>query len=310
MRAGWEGNARLQEFVRRIDSTAELIAEVVAVEGYDTKHTQAEWAAGSAAGGSVDPLDTGGLRLAAVGATLASHGPDDGTQVTSLGAHPPFDALVVEHLGSSPEDVEFDVFTALLDPRADGGQPKTVDHFICEAFQIVKRVGADEIHVALVARSPKVDATGETADDFTFALRYQSGHYPVAGPSPQGDETSHRPKTLFRIVPYQADGSIADNVAWLADSAQGSQKTDSSTYLVTHYSIIAATAQGQTSEGGSVWELGGVVDNMPDFTLAQTTYPDTVTVTFSGAEAISVGAAAVDDLGRPLPPVVAVGGWR
>lgn len=283
MRAGWEGNERLQDFVRRVDSGASLIAEVVAVEGHDTKRTKSQWAAGSPSGGSIDVLDDGGVRLGEAQSTLVTHGPDDGTATTGLTSSPPFDTLVVEHLGSGAESREFHTLTARLDPRADGGQPKTVDHWIAEAYRISRIEGADIVHVELIARSGPVDATGEVAADFDFAFQPVSGRFPVAGLPPEGDEDARRPKTMFRILALQADGSIADNVSWLSDSAAGSQITDSSTYLVTHYSVIEATSEESARQGGSVFELGGVVNNMPDFTLTRANYPNTVVVTFSGA---------------------------
>lgn len=289
MRAGWVGNTRLQDFVRRVDSGAELVAEINAVEGYDTKHTKSEWGAGSVSGGSVSPLDAGGVRLAASESTLAEHTSDDGTDNEDLSSFPPFDALVLEHLGTGAEDREFHTLTARLDPRADGGQPKTVDHFIAEAFRITKIEGADLIWVQLIARSAAVDASGEVAADFDFELQPVSGRFPVAGPPPEGDESSRRPKTLLRIIAYQADGTVADNVTWLGDSGEGSQKTDSSTYLVTHYDIIAESDAPESRQGGSVLELGGVVANMPRFSLTRTTYT-AATISFDQA------ATDIDDI--------------
>lgn len=295
MRAGWEGNARLQDFVRRVDSGAGLVAEVVTVDGSDIIGTKDEWDALTVASGAIELLDRGGVRIQASESTLASHTTDDGTDSENLTTAHPFDAIIVTHLGSGaglgrPESREFHTLTARLDPRADGGSPKTVDHFIAEAFRVTRLVGADEMHVELIARSSPVDATGEVALDFDFAFQTPSGRYPVAGPQPEtrdGATESSRPQTLFRIIAYQADGSLADNVSWLSDSTQGATKTGSG-YQAGHYTIIAATRQAKAQEGGTVWENGGTVANMPYFTLTRAAYAKAVVGAVADAEVADI----------------------
>lgn len=292
MRAGWEGNTRLQDFVRRVDSGASFIAEVVAVAEYETKATKAAWQAGTVSSGSVSYPDPGGLRIAGGTSTLVSHGPDDGANTTGLTNIPPFDALLIEWLAPRADDYEFSSLTARLDPRADGGQPKTVDHFIAEVFRVTKRVGDDELHAELIGRSPPVAATGEVEADFVFGFSPASGRNPRVGPHP--DDGIH-PQTLIRIIALRADGSIADNVTWLSDSAEGASKTDGSTYLVTHHQMIASQNQEGAQQGGTVWDVGSAVANMPEFSLVRSSYAQAV-VTFTSTEAISDISGAGDEV--------------
>lgn len=284
MRAGWEGNTRLQDFVRREPAGADLVVEKVVVAGAEILATKSAWDALTVSSGTIDVLVSGGVRIQASELTLAEHTTDDSTDSTRLTNEMPFDAILIEHLGNGAESREFHTFTARLDPRANGGNPKTVDHFIGEAYRVTRRIGADEINVDLIARSAPVDAVGEVGADFDFLLQPTSGRFPVVGSPPEGGSNS-RPLTLLRIIAFKEDGEIADNVSWLSDSAEGSSKTDSSTYVVTHYSIIAATRQAAAQEGGTVWEFGGVVANMPRFSLTKASYA-TAVVTATGGSAV------------------------
>lgn len=275
MRGGWEGNARLQDAVRRADSPIGLVAEVRTVDGRVLIQTSADWAALTVASGSASALASGGIRITASESTLLEHTTDDSTDSTNLTTAHPFDALIITHLGAGASSREFHTLTARLDPRANGGNPKTVDHFIAELFRISRKVGADEIHVEPIGRSDPVTASGEVAADFDFTFQTTSGRYPTVGDpfvAEEGASASSHPETLVRIVAYQSDGSLADNVSWLSDSAQGASKTDSSTYSVTHYSIIAATRHAQAQQGATVWENGGTVSNMPRFSFTRSSH--------------------------------------
>lgn len=286
MRAGWEGNTRLQDFVRRLESGAGLVAEALTVAGSEIVVTKSQWAALTATG-SAKVLDSGGVRINDTQTTLAEHTTDDSTDTTRLTNIPTFDALLVEHLGGGRIDREFSALTARLDPRANGGNPKTVSTFVAEVFRITRKGGEegeneDQITVELIARSAPEDAAGEVAADFVFSFATGSGRFPTVGDPPEG--AFSRPQSLIRIVAFQDDGSIADNVSWLSDSAQTGPISNANSE-VTHYSIIEATNQAETHRGGSVWDLGGTVANMPRFKLEMSAYA-TVVMTATGASAI------------------------
>ena len=286
MRAGWEGNARLQDFVRRLESGAGFVAEALTVAGSEVIVTKTRWDSLTVSSGTVDVLNSGGVRILATESTLAEHTTDDGTDTTRLTNIPTFDALVIEHLGDGAESREFHTLTARLDPRADGGNPKTVDTWVAEIYRITFRpeveADIDEIHVELVGRSDPVDAVGEVAADFDFIFEGPAG--PLTGLPAEGGFSS-QPLSLIRIVAFQADGTIADNVSWLSDSVQGSSKTDGSTYEVTHYAVGAAASQEGAQEGGSVWQLLPPVTNMPRFSLTNASFASAV-VTATGASEI------------------------
>lgn len=276
MRSGWEGNTRLQDFVRRVDSGAGFVVEVATVDGVDIIQSESEWSALTTASGSITSFDRGGVAITATETTLLSHGPDDGTTVTNLTTATPFNALLIEHIGVDAESREFHTLTARLDPRANGGNPKTVDHFIAEIYRVAREGTTEgEIFLELLGRSDPVDATGEVEADFDFSFATPSGRYPVAGPPPLNASPS-RPQTLVRIIAYQADGALADNVAWMTDSAEGATKTNGSSYSVTHYSVIASTNEGQAQEGASVYELGSAVASMPEFSFTRSNFATTV----------------------------------
>lgn len=291
MLGGWEGNERLQDAVRRVDSPAQLIAEFVSVDDSKVKSTKSEWAAADFTG-SVELLTYGGAKLLPTESVLAEHISEDGTETVDLTTATPFDALIFTWSGSDAENREFHTLTARVDPRADGGLPKTCDHLIAQVFRVVRMplpedsqvVAPIEVHVELIAQSAPVSTPQEvpTVYDFTFAPA--SGRFPRVGPPPE-DALVARPMSLVRILAYQADGQLADNVAWLSDGTSDGTETDSLTYSVTHYSMFAAGRLSELFEGGTVWDLGSIVSNMPYFSLSTPQYA-AATITFDGPEAI------------------------
>lgn len=289
-RHGWEGNNRLQDFVRRVDPGAALIAEVVELVDESIIALQDDWDDGTVTGGSVDFVELGGVRLQASTSQVIQQATDDATDVQGLSHVEPYDYLWVEWLDADPDRLIRN-FIARLDARRDGGQPVTVYEWRCQAFRVIRIEGADLVHIEPISQEVAVLATGEAPGDVTFDFFDPSapggGPYPRIGEGPVIDDEggNNRPITLFRIIALRDDGTPADNVTWLADSTPGGSITDSSTYLVTHYSSLPADADDSEYAGGTVIDRGSIVNNMPRFTLNRPGYA-TATVTFDGAEEI------------------------
>jgi hypothetical protein len=285
VRAGW--NPRLESLVRAVDSRARLIAEVVTVEDSDVRRVKSEWDAATVSSGSRETLVDGGARIQATTSTAISSGADDGANTTNLGDLPnPFAAVVIEWLDAGAEDREIHTLVARLDPREDGGQPKTVAFWIAEISRITRwevnnEAGANDFTVEQIGVADPVAAAGEVEADFTFTFQGFSGRRPVVGPAPR-DGSFSRPLTLIRILAVDADGAPADNVTWLSNAASGSSVTDSSTYLATHRDIAAAGSQHGEQRGGTAWVIDDTINNMPEFTLSRASYAQTV-LTFTGA---------------------------
>lgn len=277
MRDGWEGNKALQAAVK--DGTAKLIPEVVEVVDAHVKVTDGQWNAGADTGVVVD-APSGGVTIGGTGSSAIAQNSDDSTEVTGLSQTVPFDALVVTWSGPDASEREIERVVAHLHPRADGGQPKTVDRFVCQLFRVVEggNPGSDTTVVPISV--PKaVDAAGSSAADFTFTFYSSGGAAPKAGPPPANGS---RPQTLIRIWALQADGSQADNVAWLADS------TITGGISGTTYSVLHHTAQqliGSGAQGGSVYLLSTAVANMPRFSINRVTYAS-ASVEFTSSAAI------------------------
>lgn len=292
MRTNWEGNNRLQHFVRAVDPGAALLAEVVRVIDASVKELQEEWNQGTVTGGSVDFPASGGARLDAGTTSAISQPVDDGTDVTGLSHIPTFDAIVVEWLDGDP-DRQIRNLIARLDPRDDGGQPLVVAEWRAQLFR-VKQIGTKGEgiwEVEPISHEVVVIPTGEVPSDVTFDFLDGSatggGPYPRVGAAPiHPDGAATLPLTVVRIIGLEEDGTPAANVTWLADSASGSEITDSATYSVIHYRLLTAGGAG-TGEfsGGTVWAIDTPVGNMPRFTLNRASYT-AATVTFDGTEEV------------------------
>jgi hypothetical protein len=271
MRAGW--NPRLADAVQRKDPLAQLIAEVVAIADEHVKVSRTDWTAGSDGGDTLYPTQ-GGARLSPSSTGVVSTGPDDGAQVTALNRYAPFDAVIIEWTANGAENQELADITLRLDPRADGGQPKTAAFFWAQLFRIAE-FGGEGLDLVLEPRTRpvRVAATGEVEDDFVFDFSGTVGRATV-GPPPVGI-TQRRPFTVVKVWAVQADGETpADNVAWMADAAEGSEASGSG-YTATHYGFIPAPAGTGTE---TFVTRGPTVANMPEFSLNRSSYTaDTVT---------------------------------
>lgn len=266
MRAGWSDT--LREYTQRKDSPIRLIAEVREVQDISGLVTYDEWNATTKTG-SIAVLATGGVKLSSSGASTISHTTDDGTEANLLTRVPTFDCLFIEWDGSNAENREIQSIVARLDPRADGGQPKTVAYFGAQVFRVHNYIGdGGDVLCIPISREIIVPATGEVAADFTFNFAGTNNWYPIAGPPPY--EGANRPQTVIRIVAMKDDGTDADNVAWLADSAESDGTITGSGYTVTRRTMASAGDQGNS--GGTVWQLGAVGTDMLRFTLNRASY--------------------------------------
>lgn len=286
MKAGLIGNPELQALVLARDPGLAVHPEIVAIEDEDVKVTAADWAEGTQDPlSSLEILQSGGAQLAAFTTDDLPANANDGTNVTRLTHIPTYDAVVVEWLDQGASDRELHNLVARLDPRRDGGQPKTVAEWRAQLFRVSEVLpgGIDEGGVVLLPISLEVvvSATGEVAADFTFNFQGQSGAYPRVGPPATNAPPNSRPLTLIRIIALRDDGSPADNVTWLADSGVTTQ-TDGTTYLATPYAVGRLLAVTGDHIGGSAHRLlpGGAY---PEFTLNRVEHLAPADVTFEGA---------------------------
>jgi len=285
MRSGW--GPRLRELLHRADPALALIVEVVAVESSAIKDTREEWAAADATTG-LEILPSSGARLEGDEGSIAEHTTDDGAEVDALSHIPPYSALVIEWSDDDAPEIELRNLTARLDPRADGGQPKEVAEWRAQLFTVANR-GPEEDIVELVPISTesRVVASGEVASNVVFDfVGSWDGEGPKVGQGPEyardyGPARFARPITVVRIWALTEDGQPAGNVAWLADSAEGSSKTGSG-YTVYHRTISPYADEFEAHESGARVILGGLVEMMPRFALGQATY-EPATITFSGS---------------------------
>lgn len=286
MKSGWVGNVELQAMVAARDGGVALHPEIVAVTSSDVRVTPSQWAAGSATGGSIEFLASGGARLASTATSLIPATTNDGTNSTALSHIAPFDAVLVEWLDSGAEDREIHNLVARLDPRRDGGQPKTVAFFAAALFRVAEiREESDGLVYVLeqLGPAPVIAATGEAAADFTFNFQGFNGAYPIVGQRPTGPgPDTRRPLTLIRITALRSDGTVADNVTWLSDSVEAANKTDGAIYSATHYTVEPIAGLGHEEVGGNAFFISTEVASFPEFTLNRAAY-DTGAIEFASA---------------------------
>lgn len=281
MRTNWEENVRLQALVR--DGHAVLVPEVITIEDADVKDLESEWDAGSVSGGSVEVLSSGGARLTSTPTSVVPATTNDGADTTKLTHVAPFEAVLVRWT-SHPSDTEIHNLVARLDPRDDGGQPKTVSEFRAQLFRIAeyRSVGPiNAISIVPISAEVIVDATGEVAADFTFNFQGAGIYspYPRIGDSPINGPT-HHPRTLVRIIALQDDGTVADNVTWLSES--GGNDESGTGWDAELVQLNAIDDVGNEDLGGSLYELDTTTPTVyPDFELNRTDYT-AATITFSG----------------------------
>lgn len=281
MRAGWVGNERLQSFVRWVGGGPSKVAEVVAVEGYEAKRTVSDWQAGSGSG--FEFLSLGGIRLFDAPVAFIATPADDGALTEDLGPSAPFDAVVIDHIGVDAEEREFASMTVRINPRVTGS-PRTLDTLVLEIYRVTRVRGelGDVYDMERLVRAVETVSV-DVETDVTFALQTDSGRFPVAGLPPEGES---RPRTLIRLTGLQADGSAADNFAWMSNAAEGVSVTDSATYLATHYEMVEPTSEEAAQSNGTTFAIGAGVANMPEFTLNRASYT-AATRTFAGAQGIA-----------------------
>lgn len=289
MRTGWADNPRLRDLVQRTDPGAHLIAEVVTVDDAHVKDLKSDWTDGTVSGTVIYP-ESGGARLTAATTGEIIQSSDNSTEVDQLTPIPPFDALMIEWKDSDAEEREIKNFIARLHPRPNGGEPKDVVEWRCQAFRVIEFGTPLQNRTVVwpISREVVVEAAGESAGDITFDF-FDNNEYPRIGAPPRFQDNfsgtkGTKPFTIIRILALDSEGNPATNVAWMADSTLGGTISGSA-YEAVHQEFIEPDSQLGLETGGNVWSIGSVVANMPRFTLNAPAY-SAATITFDGANAI------------------------
>lgn len=279
MRAGW--NDRLRDLCQRVDQGAALIAEVVAVTDSDIKELQSHWLDADSTTG-LEVLEYGGVRLQDSSSTEAEHTTDDGSTLTLLGPEPQFNALALEWTTAGDEDIDLRTFVARLHPQVNGGNPKTVATWRADVYRVA-RIAADDVWTVQLLRSVTQTASGSSAGDVTFDLTDGIGRGVIVGAPPEygedvasGDKKAY-PITVLRVRALQSDGTEADNVAWMADSAEGATKAGTG-----YNGTIYVVDNPPSAARGTVFEFNVTETEFPRFSLTRGGY-SAATCTFSGA---------------------------
>lgn len=292
MKSNWIGNPALQALVR--SGEAVLRPEIVAITDSSLKDLKSEWEAGTASGaGTAEYLDSG-VRIEAAPATAVPATANDGSDdIIALTPIPTSDVVVVEWIGAPPEKEVYNL-VARLDPRADGGQPKTVSVFRAQLSRLdvwVEVPGSSAMMPQPISGWAEVAASGEIAANFTFSFRDlglgAEGGYPKIGfPATRRREgelddipVTVYPAMMIQIIALKDTGEVADNVTWLSDAGQQSV-TDGTTYIATYKQIEAAPDDEYRLL------VTPAANVFPEFTLNASEYADPVIITFSGAQDI------------------------
>jgi hypothetical protein len=245
---------------------------------------------------AVDLFDDGGVALADLITTKIESATSDGYE-TDLGG-PPWVPSLSEYAVAeyNPKDATsgevVDRFIAYLNPRVDGGQPRTVAQWVCQPFEVTVASTLGDLASMVPLATPVVVAAqdGDTAEEIVFDWASLKGGIGQRG-------VDHRPRvrggggalndelrSLWFVWALKADGTPATNVGWGKNSG-ASSVTSGARYLGGR--TITANPFG-LPEG---WYLGGL-RNVPRCRIEGGAYPSSATLDFvGGGTRFDLGAA-------------------
>jgi len=298
MKAGYHGNAALQQRLERADSGVRPIVQAVVTTAEDIIDTKSEWMQADSYA-DFDVLDIGAIRLKGSGSTHISQTTND-TNLTSLKNphNPPFDVAVIEWAGfDTAEHTEIHSIIARLNPNTGAGQ--NVATWKCQVWRLA-RIGVRESEAETAWElEPIATGVGATAGGVTADVTFDFSGYDVSlspGPAPEilpnvdPSDAIHRPTTIIQIWGIQDDGSAATNTAWRADSS-AAQKVISG-HIVSH-KVLAELDTSDVKEGGTAFEAQ-TGTACPYLVIRSKSYT-AKTITFS-SNPIDLGSTSYDTL--------------
>jgi len=321
MRAGFIGNAALEERMRRPDSTVRPFAMAQLVEQNTngslrahTRRTRTEW--GQADGAAAGPpptltgfslLPEGDVRLADNITTLVtqtSH-PD---RLSDLNQIAPFDVVRIVWGGTDDAELEIARVKLWLNPRT-GSPSRNVVKWICRLVRVIgtrywqdPRDGSEKHALAMIDLCSPVsvavnnDLEGEVSFDFTALTKRpqpKKAGSPIIIPSGwPGSLYATHPVTFVFVSAIKSDGTAATGVAMgydsgLASSGSGNVVTGRHLAEVANVFLPAGVPVGSLNDTGSA---GGT----PYIKIETGTYA-TATMMFS-TNPFNLGGAPAGDV--------------
>ncbi|KKM17383.1 hypothetical protein LCGC14_1676310 [marine sediment metagenome] len=136
MRAGW--NTTLEKRLRRADSAARIMIDVVVEVADDVRKRRDQWVTADSIVG-LDFLIDGRVRLDPTLTEAIGHSPGTGGTITDLNRISPFQVARIVWAGNASRDYELHRIKAWLDPDTGGG--KNVDKWVCQVFSLYQVSG-------------------------------------------------------------------------------------------------------------------------------------------------------------------------
>ena len=290
MRAGFSQN--LLHRLRRADPMARPILEALVVTTEDVRRRKDEWDAADSLTGLTSLAD-GGVRLAGSLSALVANTTSTGYLTDLEDDLSTFAAIRITWAGTQDPDTVIQRLKLYLHPQQNGGNPKTVDHWVVRCWAVIATdvfaaTGNTMLELAPLGDALNVDATGTSAALFTFdfsGVVTQPKPMAVLSRNYANDTGYETPVTIVTVGARTADGSTADNVGLGYDS--GSAVTTTSGVSIATRTLVRL--QGYGIPDGA-YEDQGSAGGSPRMEVDTASF-SAATVTFSSGTPLDLGAS-------------------
>lgn len=278
--------------------TARDVIEAHAITTGDIKQRKDQWDAAD----SLTDLDVrvdGGVGLDSTIATLVGS-TTGSSQITDLTPGSPYTVALVSWGGTDDPNTEIQRIIARLHPKRTGAA-KTVVWWRMRLFNLITGVdyeGAGHFTILPLGDPVTVAATGEAEGDVTFDFSTQPSkikpkQFQLRRDIDQrstdlfigtGDFSTSQAHTVIQITALKADGSAADNVAWIYDNTISTFGTGNVLQGWNFQDDTAGIYLGRLEDIGT---LNGV----PRVEVQTGTYAASATISFTSGNLLDLGAA-------------------
>jgi hypothetical protein len=231
-RSGWTASGEtfnaLEEVTRSTPCLAKTMIEMAIVPRQAIAVRKDQWLLhDSSPSGSLAYGENGEVRIAATGATAV-----DSTIYTGDGYRTDLDlrddiadVARITWDGSEDSSIELLAFTARLNPKRDGAQPKEVVYWELHVYSRYS-AGLDRpqlLELTNPASPPRVEAIGTAETDVVFAM---GNNVRPRVKYVRASDGSGNPVTYFEVRALKGGGTAAGNVGWARDSTHADLTTN------------------------------------------------------------------------------------